>query len=56
MEKDFFTVRELMDITGISRALAYALIARGEVATVRLGKRILIPAWYIRKLSCEPQK
>ena len=55
-EKDFFTVGEFMGITGISRPLAYALIAREEVPVVRLGKRILIPGWYLRKLSAEPAK
>lgn len=54
MTKDFFTVKEFMDKTGISRALAYKLVAGNEVPTIRMGNRILIPAWYIRKLSAEP--
>ncbi len=54
MTKDFFTVKEFMDKTGISRALAYKLVAESEVPTIRMGNRILIPAWYLRKLSEEP--
>ena len=53
--KEFLTVKELMEVTGISRALAYSLIAKDQVPTVRFGKRLLIPAWYIRKLSSEPK-
>ena len=52
--KDFYNVREFMDYTGISRPLAYSLITKKEIPTVRLGKRLLIPGWYLRKLSSEP--
>lgn len=54
MAKDFYTVKEIMQIMGISRALAYKLMD-GEIPTVRLGRKILIPGWYIRKLSEEPK-
>ena len=54
MVKDFYTVKEIMQIMGISRALAYKLM-NDEIPTVRLGRKILIPGWYIRKLSEEPK-
>jgi excisionase family DNA binding protein len=53
--KDFYTVKEIMQIMGISRALAYKLMD-GEIPVIRMGRKILIPGWYIRKLSEEPTK
>ena len=54
MAKDFYTVAEIMQIMGISRTLAYKLMD-GEIPTVRLGRKILIPGWYIRKMTEEPK-
>ena len=54
--KDFYSIKDFMDLTGISRATAYLLI-KDQVPVVRLGKRrVLIPGWYIRKLAAEPQE
>ena len=52
--KAFFTVKEIMAILGISRAFAYKLLD-GEIPTIRLGRKILIPASYIRRLTAEPK-
>ncbi len=38
-----FTVDEAAYLLNISRALAYDLVARGEVPSIRLGRRIVIP-------------
>ena len=54
MTKDFFSVKEFIQIAGISRALAYKLLD-GEIPTIRLGRKVLIPAWFIRKLTEEPK-
>ena len=54
MSKDFLTVDELMKRLGISRTLAYKLISKGEIPVIRLGKRILVPGWYLRKIAEEP--
>lgn len=37
------TVAEAAAALGISRALAYELVRRGEVPSVRLGRRIVVP-------------
>lgn len=55
MAKDFFTVKEIMQIMGLSRAHAYKLLGN-EIPVIRLGRKILIPGWFIRKLAEEPQK
>jgi excisionase family DNA binding protein len=36
-------VEEAAEILGISRALAYELVARGELPSLRLGRRIVVP-------------
>jgi excisionase family DNA binding protein len=37
------TVPEAAALLGVSRALGYALVANGQVPSVRLGRRIVIP-------------
>ena len=39
-----FTVSEAASVLGISKSLAYELIARAEIPAVRLGRRIIVPA------------
>lgn len=37
------TVSEAAGALGISRALAYELVARGELPSLRLGRRLVVP-------------
>jgi excisionase family DNA binding protein len=37
------SVTEAADMLGISRGLAYELVARGELPSLRLGRRIVVP-------------
>jgi excisionase family DNA binding protein len=37
------TVTEAARVLGISRALAYELVARGELPSLRLGRRLVVP-------------
>jgi excisionase family DNA binding protein len=37
------TVDETAEVLGISRWLAYALVRRGEIPSVRLGNRVVVP-------------
>ena len=37
------TVEEAGRMLGISRGLAYELVARGEIPSLRLGRRIVVP-------------
>ena len=37
------TVEEAAKLLGISRALGYGLVARGQVPSIRLGRRIVVP-------------
>lgn len=42
-ERLVYTVAEAGELLGISRALAYELVARGELPVIRLGRRRLVP-------------
>ncbi len=43
MNRLTLTVDEAGELLGISRAHAYEMVARGELPSIRLGKRILVP-------------
>jgi len=42
-ERLVFSVAEAGELLGISRAFAYELVARGEIPSIRLGRRVLVP-------------
>ncbi len=42
-ERLTMTVEEATAVLGISRALAYDLVARGELPSLRLGRRVVVP-------------
>jgi excisionase family DNA binding protein len=45
-----YTVAEAAKMLGISRAHGYDLVASGELAHVRLGRRVVIPVRVIERL------
>ena len=42
--KQVLTVTEAAAYLGISRTLAYQLVARGELPAIRLGRRVVVPS------------
>lgn len=49
-ERKFFTVSQLVAYLGdgvISRGTIYLMIKKGEIPTVRIGERILIPVSWV---------
>jgi excisionase family DNA binding protein len=46
-----FTVDEAAYLLNISRGLAYELVARGELESIRLGRRIVIPRMVLEGLT-----
>lgn len=51
------SVEEAGELLGISRAFAYELAARGELPTLRLGRRLLVPRKALEALleGAQPQ-
>lgn len=48
------TVERAGRLLGISRGLAYELVRRGEIPSVRLGRRIVVPARAIEEILAYP--
>jgi excisionase family DNA binding protein len=45
-----YTVKEAARLHGISRGLCYEAIRRGEVPSIRIGRRLLVPKEDLRRL------
>jgi excisionase family DNA binding protein len=44
------TVEEAAALLGISRGLAYELVAKGDIPSLRLGRRIVVPRRRIEQM------
>lgn len=42
-ERLVFSVPEAAELLGVSRAFAYELVARGNLPSIRLGRRLVVP-------------
>ncbi len=51
-ERLTLTVEEAARSLGVSRAHAYELAARGEIPTLRLGRRVLVPREALARMMC----
>jgi excisionase family DNA binding protein len=49
-----YSVEEAADILGIGRATAYAAARRGDLPTIKIGKRILVPRVALDRLLEDP--
>ena len=44
------TVEETAEVLGLSRAFAYEAVNRGEIPSIRIGRRILVPKVALERL------
>ncbi len=51
MQARLLSVPDTAHILGISRSHAYRLVERGDLPSVRLGRRILVPLAAVRSLT-----
>jgi excisionase family DNA binding protein len=55
VERLLFTVEQCAEALGIGRTKAYELVLKGEISSVKVGRRRLVPRWalekFIRKLE-----
>lgn len=49
-----YTVEEAAEVLGISRAAAYRCVKRGELRSVQLGRRIVVPVSAVDDLVHSP--
>ncbi len=54
VSKRTYNVPEFAKLAGISRPHAYRLVDKGEVPSIRLGRRVVIPGWYVEQLLGKP--
>ncbi len=54
VQEKLYTVAEVLNIIPVSRSGLYAALKRGEIASVGVGRRVLIPSWAIEKLTKAP--
>lgn len=52
--KKLYDLNEALEIIPMSKAGLYLACSQGKIATVRIGKRIFIPAWFIDQLLQKP--
>ena len=50
----FFTVKEVAEMTALDQSTVYLLVKRGDIAGVRFGSLIRIPAREVIRLLGEP--
>ena len=43
MEKSAYNMKEVAEVLGISKSLAYEMAKKGELPIIRMGNRILVP-------------
>lgn len=58
-ERKFFTVSQLIEYFGngvISRGTIYLMVKKGEIPTVRIGERILIPVTWVEQFMLNAAK
>lgn len=48
--RNAFTVDETAKILGLSRASAFAGVSRGEIPSIRVGKRLIVPRRALEKM------
>ena len=56
LEPLIFTVQEVAELLGLSRTLAYAAIESGEIPSVRIGRRIVVPRAAINRMLAAQMK
>jgi excisionase family DNA binding protein len=53
VERLTLTVEEAATMLGISRAFAYEAVNRGEIPSIRIGRRVLVPRAALERLVDE---
>ncbi|WP_312422557.1 hypothetical protein [Anaerospora hongkongensis] len=52
--KKLYELPEVLEIIPMSKAGLYLACSRGDIPTVKVGRRVFIPSWYIDKILGEP--
>lgn len=55
MDRKTYTVPEAAQVLGIGRNAAYEAVRTGQIPTIRIGKRILVPVAALRRMLETPK-
>ena len=61
-EREVLTVEEVMKVLGIGRRAAYAGVRSGQIPSIRVGRRFLVPVTFLERMlvweqsSAEPSE
>ena len=50
MDKETYTVEEVAELLGIGRSSAYTAVHTGEIPSIRIGRRLLVPVSGLKRL------
>ena len=53
-KKKLYEIPEFKEIVPMSTAGIYKACAEGKIPTVKVGRRVFIPSWYVDKMLAEP--
>jgi excisionase family DNA binding protein len=48
--RDAFSVEETANILGLSRPTAYAAVKTGDLPSIRVGRRLIVPRYALEKM------
>jgi excisionase family DNA binding protein len=46
-----YRINEVAQILRVGRNQAYEAAKRGEIPSIRIGKRLIVPGWFVRQLE-----
>jgi predicted DNA-binding transcriptional regulator AlpA len=55
IKQKLYTIDEITKIIPMSKAGIYKVCSEGKIPTVKVGKRVFIPGWYVSSLLDGPE-
>jgi len=53
-DKKLYEIHEVLPIVPLSKAGFYLACSKGDIPTVRVGRRVFIPSWWIDEILSKP--
>jgi predicted DNA-binding transcriptional regulator AlpA len=54
VEKKLCDLEEVLQIIPMSKAGIYLACSKGDIPTVRVGRRVFVPSWWIDQILSKP--
>lgn len=53
-DKKLYELSEVQQVVPMSKAGLYLACSKGDIPTVRVGKRVFVPSWWIDEVLSKP--